>query len=157
MSPAERAAIIKGLVILVADGKLHSRTLLRSMLLQLGAKSIYEVADGAALLDAIRTIRPDAVIVDWDVPVVDAREVLSVMRAPGAFSNPNIPIIVISSSSQGDYVREAISLGAKQFLVRPISLKILEERLLGVVTVARKALHAVQQNMETLQQVEVID
>ena len=139
MATVNNAAVIKRLSILIADSKSYTRSLLRSMLLQLGVKSIYEISDGAAALDAIRNLSPDMVIVDWDVPVLSVQDVLRMARTPGVLPNPRVPIIVISSSGQSEYVREAIKLGAQQFLVRPFSPKILEQRLRGVVTEAWKA------------------
>ena len=149
MATVANAEIVKGLVILTADSKSYSRALLRSMLLQLGAKSIHEVGDGAAALDAIRTISPDVMILDWDLPVLSMIDVLRMVRAPGVFPNPNLPIMVISSSGQSAYVHEAIKLGAQQFLVRPISPKMLEQRLLSIVPEFRKAALAYKLNIET--------
>ena len=109
------------------------------MLLQLGAKSIHETGDGAAALDAMRSLSPDIVIVDWELPVLSVQDFLRMARIPGVLPNPRVPIIVISSSGQSTCVREAIELGAQQFLLRPISLKILEQRIVSVVTEAQKA------------------
>jgi len=102
--------LIKKPAILIADANPHSRALLRSMLLQLGAKSIHEVSDGAAALNAIRSIRLDVMIVDWDLAVLSARVILKAARAKDLYLNPNLPIIVISNSGQSGSVREAIEL-----------------------------------------------
>jgi AmiR/NasT family two-component response regulator len=40
------------------------------MLTNLGIKSIYESVDGIAALEAIRTINPDVMILEWDLPVL---------------------------------------------------------------------------------------
>jgi CheY-like chemotaxis protein len=137
MSTAANASIFKGLVFLVADGNTCSRALLRSMLLQLGATAIYEADKGVVVLDAFRTISPDVMILDWALRGVSARSTLQMIRTPGVIRNPNIPIIVISSSGQMDYVRDAINLGAQQFLVRPFSIKSLEQRLLAAMAVVQ--------------------
>lgn len=122
MATVANAESFKKQVVLIADGALHSRLLLRSMLLQLGVKSIYEVGDGTAALDAIRTFSPDIMILDWDLPVLSGPDLMNMVRARGVFPNPDLPIIVISSSGQSTYVHEAIKLGAQQFLVRPYGL-----------------------------------
>lgn len=130
--------VIKRLVVLIADGRSHSRSLLRSMLLQFEVKKIHEVSDGAAALDAISTINPDVMILDWELPVLSALEVLRLAKSPGPNSNPDLPIIVLSSSGQADQVHEAIQLGAPHFLVWPISPKMLQDRLVGIVREARR-------------------
>jgi two-component system chemotaxis response regulator CheY len=130
--------VIKRLVILIADGRSHSRTLLRSMLLQFEVKKIYEVSDGAAALDAIITVNPDVMIVDWELPVLSALDVLRMIKSQTVNSNPDLPIIVLSSSGESAHVHEAIELGAPHFMVWPISPRMLQDRLIGIVREARK-------------------
>ena len=142
MAAVANSEVIKHLVILIADSRPHSRALLRSMLLQLEVKKIHEVVDGAAALDALVAVNPDVLILDWGLPVLSAREVLRVARTPGANPNPDLPIIVLSSSGQSASVHEAIELGAPYFLVWPISPKMLQQRFLGIVADARNAARA---------------
>ena len=71
---------LKGLVVLLADGRLYSRALMRSMLLQLDIKAVHEAVDGAAAIDVICAANPDVMIVDWDLPVVNVRDVLRMVR-----------------------------------------------------------------------------
>lgn len=137
MTSSANVEISKRLSVLIADGRLYTRTLLRSMLLQLGVKSVHEISDGAAALDAIYNLSPDIVIVDWDLPVLSVPDFLRMTRSPGVLPNPDLPIIVISNTGTSQQVNEAVRLGAKQFLVRPISLKVLEQRLLSLVMQSR--------------------
>ena len=140
MTIATNAIALKGLSILLADGKLYSRALMRSMLSQLEIKTIHEAVDGAAAIDVICAVNPDVMIVDWDLPVLNVREVLRMVRTSSAIPNPNLPIIVVSSSGQSADVHDAIKLGAQQFMVRPISPKMLEQRLHSIVKAARAIL-----------------
>ena len=139
MAIAANAIALKGLVVLLADGRLYSRALMRSMLLQLDIKAVHEAVDGAAAIDVICAVNPDVMIVDWDLPVLNVREVLRMVRTSSAIPNPNLPIIVVSSSGQSADVHDAIKLGAQHFMVRPISPKMLEQRLRSIVKAARKA------------------
>jgi CheY-like chemotaxis protein len=142
MAAVANSEVIKHLVVLIADSRPHSRTLLRSMLSQLEVKKIHEVVDGAAALQALVTVNPDVMILDWGLPVLSAREVLRMARSPGVNPNPDLPIIVLSSSGQSTYVHEAIGLGAPYFMVWPISAKMLQQRLLGIVSEARNVARA---------------
>jgi CheY-like chemotaxis protein len=139
MAIAANAIALKGLVVLLADGRLYSRALMRSMLLQLEIKVVHEAVDGAAAIDVVCAVNPDVMIVDWDLPVLNAREVLRMVRTSSAIPNPNLPIIVVSSSGQSADVHDAIKLGAQHFMVRPISPKMLEQRLRSIVKTAQKA------------------
>ena len=62
---------VQGLSILVADKNHFMRRLTRTMLMNLGAKSVIEASDGLAALEAIRTCDPDVMLLEWDLPVLD--------------------------------------------------------------------------------------
>ena len=72
MATVANSEVIKHLVVLIADSRPHSRALLRSMLLQLEVKKIHEVVDGTAALEALATVNPDVMILDWGLPVLRA-------------------------------------------------------------------------------------
>ena len=64
------------------------RRLTRTMLTNLGGKSVLEAADGLAALETIRTADPDVMLLDWDMPVLNGIEVLRIVRSPGVFPRP---------------------------------------------------------------------
>jgi two-component system chemotaxis response regulator CheY len=133
---------IENLVILVADASSYNRRLTRAMLVNSGAKSIYEVGDGVAALDAIRNVNPDVMVLTWDLPGLDGPEVMRIVRSPEVFPKPNLPIIMISDTGQRSRVIASIRLGAHELLVRPISPKALQQRLLGILLHPRPMVHA---------------
>jgi two-component system chemotaxis response regulator CheY len=128
MAIVANAEVIKRLVILIADGRPHPRALLRSMLSQLEVKNIHEAIDGAAALDAIIAVNP----------VFNAAEVLRTVRTSPTIPYPDLPVIVLSSSGQSRDVHKAMKHGAPHFMVWPISTKMLQQRLSGIVEKARK-------------------
>ena len=86
------------------------------MLINLGAKSVMEAADGLAALEAIRTCDPDVVLLDWDMPVLNGMEVMRIVRSPGVFPRPNIPIIMLTSRAHRSTVTAALRAGVHEFL-----------------------------------------
>ena len=133
---------IEGLVVLIADSNPYLRRLTRMMLMNLGVKSIYESGDGVAALDAIRNVNPDVMILDWDMPVLDGREVMRIVRSPGAFPKANLPIIMLTDLGLQSRVTTAMRLGVHEFLVKPISPKTLQQRLLGIILNPRPMVRA---------------
>jgi two-component system chemotaxis response regulator CheY len=133
MTPAKVERAIEGLVVLVADSNPYMRRLTRMMLTNLGARAIYEAPDGVAALDAIRTVSPDVMILNWDMPVLDGPEVMRIVRSPDVFPKPNLPIIMLTDLGLRSRVHDAIRLGVHEFLVKPISPKTLQQRLLGIM------------------------
>ena len=133
---------LEGLVVLIADSNPYMRRLTRMMLTNLGIKSTYESSDGVAALDAIRAVNPDVMIVDWDMPVLDGSEVMRIVRAPGLFPKANLPIIMLTDLGLQSRVSAAIRLGVHEFLVKPISPKTLQQRLLGIILNPRPMVRA---------------
>jgi two-component system chemotaxis response regulator CheY len=133
MASTQIEKAIEGLVVLIADSNAYMRKLTRMMLVNIGAKAIYEAADGIAAIEAIRTLSPDVMILDWDLPVLDGREVMRIVRSPGVFPKPNLPVIMVTDCGERSRVTAAIRLGVHEFLVKPISPKTLQQRLLGII------------------------
>ena len=133
---------MEGLVVLVADSNAYTRRLTRTMLTNLGCKAVYEAGDGLAAIDSIRTVNPDVTILDWDMPILDGREVMRIVRSPGVFPKPNVPIIMLTDRGLRSRVTTAIRLGVHEFLVKPISPKTLQQRLLGIMFSPRPMVRA---------------
>jgi CheY-like chemotaxis protein len=134
--------VIERIVVLIADNNAYTRKLTRMMLTNLGAKAIYEAADGIAALDSIRTVNPDVMILDWDMPILNGREVMRIVRSPGAFPKPNLPIIMLTDRGLRSRVTAAIRLGVHEFLVKPVSPVILQQRLLSIILKPRPMVRA---------------
>jgi DNA-binding response OmpR family regulator len=94
------------------------------------------------VLEAIRTVNPDVMILDWEMPILDGREVMRIVRSPGVFPKPNLPIIMLTDRGLRSRVTTAIRLGVHEFLVKPISPKTLQQRLLGIILNPRPMVRA---------------
>ena len=125
--------LLQGLDILIADGNAYMRRLTRSMLMNLGAKAVMEAADGLAALEKIREDDPDVMLLDWDMPVLNGMEVMRIVRSPGVFPRPNIPIIMLTERAHHSAVTAAMRAGVHEFLIKPTSPKALRERLMSIV------------------------
>jgi CheY-like chemotaxis protein len=133
MSAKQFEKVLNSLGILVVDDNPYTRKLLRMMLINLGAKTIYEAADGVAAIDLVRTTDPDVMILDWEMPVLSGPQVVRIVRSPGVFPKPNLPIIMLTAHGQRSRVNAAMRLGINEFLVKPISPKALQDRLLSII------------------------
>jgi CheY-like chemotaxis protein len=137
MHNASIEKLIQGLNILIVDNNAYMRRLTRMMLMNLGAKSVLEAVDGLAALEAIRTCDPDVMLIDWDMPVLNGMEVMRIVRSPGVFPRPNLPIIMLSQRTQRSYVIDALRAGVHEFLLKPTSPKALRDRLMSIVAKPR--------------------
>ncbi len=129
--------IIQSLCILVVDDNQYMRKMIRNLLVNCGIKDIYEAADGIAALDAIRTMAPDVVILDWEMPMLSGPELVRIVRSPGVFPMPDIPIIILTGHCERWRVVEAVRLGVNEYLTKPVSAKALYDRLVSITTQPR--------------------
>jgi two-component system chemotaxis response regulator CheY len=133
---AER--LLSRLNILVVDGNSYMRLLTSTMLINLRAQSVFEAADGLAALEAIRNSDSDIMVIDWDMPILDGSEVMRLVRSPGVFPRPNMPIIMLTNRLQHSSVMEAMRNGVHEFLLNSTSPKALRDRLMSIVGRPRK-------------------
>jgi two-component system chemotaxis response regulator CheY len=126
------AGRIQSLCILVVDDNQYMRKMIRNLLVNCGIKDIYEAADGIAALDTIRTVGPDVVILDWEMPLLSGAELVRIVRSPGVFPMPDVPIIMLSGHGERWRVVEAVRLGVNEYLVKPVSAKALYDRLISI-------------------------
>ena len=124
---------IQSLAVLVVDDNQYMRKMIRNLLVNCGIKDIYEANDGIAALDAIRSVAPDVVILDWEMPLLSGAELVRIVRSPGVFPMPDVPIIMLSGHGERWRVVEAVRLGVNEYLIKPVSAKALYDRLVSIM------------------------
>jgi two-component system chemotaxis response regulator CheY len=133
MSKISTKNVLNDLNVLVVDDNAFMRRLTRTMLMALGARSVKEESDGLVALEVIREWDPDVVFLEWDLPSLGGMELMRIVRSPGVFPRPDIPIIMLTDSAHRSAVRKALRAGVHEYLVKPISAKALRDRLMSVV------------------------
>jgi len=131
--------IIQSLCVLVVDDNQYMRKMIRNLLVNCGIKDICEASDGIAALDSIRTMAPDVVVLDWEMPMLSGPELVRIVRSPGVFPMPDIPIIILTGHCERWRVVEAVRLGVNEFLTKPVSAKAIYDRLVSITTQPRPA------------------
>jgi two-component system chemotaxis response regulator CheY len=99
---------------------------LRKILTEAGFEVVAEAANGAAACEEYGKHHPDLVTMDINMPVMDGIE--SVKRILVDF--PEARIVMISAHNEQSLVYQAIKLGAKNYIVKPVS----SEKVLAVVS-----------------------
>jgi YesN/AraC family two-component response regulator len=130
-------ALIKSAKVLIVDDEYSTRKIIRSLLISAGIDHIYDAADGPSGLDAVRTLAPDIVLLDWDMPGMDGAEFTHRVRSPNAVLCPNVPIIMLTCHGERSHVLEAMRLGVHEFLLKPVSNEALLARIMSVFSKLR--------------------
>jgi two-component system, chemotaxis family, chemotaxis protein CheY len=78
---------------------------------------VVEAEDGEKALEACRRALPDAVMLDWNMPVMDGLEFLvNLRRMPGG----DQPKVVFCTTENGmDHIARALDAGANEYIMKP--------------------------------------
>ena len=118
---------------LVVDDSRVVRKVARRILEDLGFE-VAEAGDGAEALAWVRTAMPDIVLLDWNMPVMNGLEFLRQLRAEPGGAEPKV--VFCSVENDLDRIREALEMGADEYIMKPFDGDILESKLVaaGLVT-----------------------
>src|SRR4051794_55000 len=120
---------LPSLTVLLVDSNSFSRRIVRGMLQLAGIRQVAEAEDGEAALKLLERFRPDLIIVDWDIPVVPAFELISLVRDPRTSADIKVPVIGVSNAPTRQLVVEAASLKVEHVLRKPFAPKVLWHRI----------------------------
>ncbi|MFP4020746.1 MAG: response regulator transcription factor [Halanaerobium sp.] len=104
--------------ILVVDDEKNIRLVVGKSLEKAGFDIVYAV-DGVEAVNQANKFNPDLMLLDLRLPKMNGFLVLEAIKSDT--STEEIPVIILSALSEEDDVQKAISLGAEDFLVKPIS------------------------------------
>lgn len=112
--------------LLLAEDDEFSRDMLFRRLKRQGF-DVVTAADGREALLLARQQRPDLILLDLDMPVMDGRSAMRALRSdPRTF---RIPIIVLTAHALPDDVIEARQVGCCAYETKPVVLRRLLERI----------------------------
>jgi PAS domain S-box-containing protein len=129
--------------VLVVDDEMGPRESLRMIL-----KPRYEIAtadSGEAALKTLNTFRPDLIFMDIKMPQMDGIELLRRIKG----TDPSIEVVMITAYASLETVKNALTHGAFEYLIKPFSRQDLEET-------AQRALARRQTEMGTRNQVAAL-
>ena len=101
--------------VLIVDDSSIMRRIMKNILTKNGYEVVGEAADGKTGVKKYKDLRPDIVTMDVVMDEMDGLEALS--RIMG--ENPDASVVMVSSMGQEIMVRDAIVLGAKNYLLKP--------------------------------------
>ena len=114
--------------VIIAEEEPLTRLDLKEMLEEEGYVVVAEVGDGQAAVDQAVALRPDLVVLDIQMPVLDG------LSAAEQIASARIaPVIVLTAFSQRELVERARDAGAMAYLVKPFS----KNDLVPAIEVAR--------------------
>jgi diguanylate cyclase (GGDEF)-like protein len=113
-------------MVLVVDDSVATRRILRRTLEKAGY-GVAEAADGLEALAECRTRRPDLMLLDFDMPVMDGPTTLARMQEDDDLAE--IPVLFLTARTSGSDVAAGLQLGAQDYLRKPCEPAELEARV----------------------------
>jgi len=113
--------------VLIIDDVLSTRAVLRDMFLEMGLSRVMEASDGDEGLEILKRFGAQLIICDHFMERVSGLQLLKRLKEHVNLSE--IPVIFVSGCGDVPTVEAALKLGAEDFLVKPISFKLLHRKV----------------------------
>lgn len=110
---------------LVVDDFIGMRNMLKLILKNAGYEVIGEAEDGVEAIEKFKKLSPDFVTLDITMPKKNGIETLKELMK----INNDVKVIIVSAISEKNLVLEAIELGAKHYILKPLK----PEKVMSVI------------------------
>ncbi|MDD2882585.1 MAG: hybrid sensor histidine kinase/response regulator [Rhodoferax sp.] len=120
------------LTYLVVDDLELMRAVTINQLRSMGFEKIKSARNGAEALDMLRHAKFDAVLSDWNMPVMSGLELLKTIRADARLAK--MPFLMITAEAERQRIEDVISAGVSGLLVKPYTAGSLKNRLDRMLT-----------------------
>jgi two-component system, chemotaxis family, chemotaxis protein CheY len=129
---------LRDLAILIADPSSYISMLIHSMLRGFGANKVMEVRSSVGVFQVLTEQRIDLMICDMRLPPHGGLPLTRAVRGKKDNENRTIPILIMSSDSRENTIKQARDVGANMVIAKPISPANLYDRLAWIAFNPRK-------------------
>ncbi|MEX0706018.1 MAG: response regulator, partial [Nitriliruptoraceae bacterium] len=116
--------------VLVVDDDDDIRTVLR-IVLELEGMEVVTACDGVEGLEVAHAQRPDAVLLDVNMPRMNGMQMLAALREDPALGH--LPVLMLTARAETDDAVEALRAGADDHIAKPFDPRLLAARIEAVV------------------------
>jgi two-component system chemotaxis response regulator CheY len=88
---------------------------------------ISEAEDGEQALSACRSEMPDAILLDWNMPVMDGYEFLKQLRQMAGGGRPKV--VFCTTENDVGHIARALHAGANEYIMKPFDKDIMTAKL----------------------------
>jgi two-component system chemotaxis response regulator CheY len=121
---------------LIVDDSSVMRKIVERALRQAGLDTlvVHEAGSGLEGLDVLRARQVDLILSDINMPAMDGLEFVRQIQAQNLA--PGVPVVMITTESSEEHVKQAIQAGARGYIRKPFTAEQVKERVLPLVNAA---------------------
>jgi two-component system, chemotaxis family, chemotaxis protein CheY len=112
--------------VLVVDDSTVIRKVAKRILEGMNFQTL-EAEDGRKALSACAYVMPDAILLDWNMPVMDGFEFLHELRKMPGGLKPKV--VFCTTENDVAHIARAIHAGADEYIMKPFDKQILQSKL----------------------------
>jgi two-component system, chemotaxis family, chemotaxis protein CheY len=119
---------------LIVDDSSVMRKIVERSLRQAGLESLVVVEAGSGIegLEVLRSKKVDIILSDINMPSMDGLEFVRQLRLQQLA--PDAPVVMITTESSEEHVKQAIRAGAKGYIRKPFTADQVKERVLSLLS-----------------------
>lgn len=127
---------MSGVRALIVDDSAVMRKIVERSLRQAGLDPLVvrEAGTGVEALEILRGDGVDLILTDINMPAMDGLEFVRQIRAQNLA--PGVPVVMITTESSEEHVKQAIQAGARGYIRKPFTAEQVKERVLPLVRAA---------------------
>ena len=91
---------------------------------------VVEAGDGMEALEICRNAMPDAILLDWNMPVMNGLDFLRALRREDNGKAPKV--VFCSTENDAEHIGEAVRSGADEFIMKPFDSGIIRSKFTEV-------------------------
>ena len=118
-------------LIMIVDDEVGVRELLRDTLKIAGFETV-EADNGMSALTVLRSHKPELIIIDINMPLMDGFELVERLRGTGDL----VPVLMLTARNDQQDISRGLRIGADDYVVKPFGL---EELILRVKAILRRS------------------
>ncbi|HLY39872.1 MAG TPA: response regulator [Terracidiphilus sp.] len=124
---------MRELRVLIVDDSSVMRKIIERALRQAGVELqvVHEAASGTEGLELLKTKQVDLILSDINMPSMDGLEFLRRLRAQDLA--PGIPVVMITTESSAEHVKQAIEAGAQGYIRKPFTTDQVKDRVVPLI------------------------
>ena len=123
-------------LIMIVDDEPGVRDLLRDTLRIVGFETI-EADNGMSALTVLRSHKPELIIIDINMPLMDGFELVERLRSTG----DQVPVLMLTARGDQQDISRGLTIGADDYVIKPFGL---EELILRVKAIIRRSKKSIE-------------